>query len=207
MIRTRALQASLPSSVFEGWRIAAFDERDAAQVQAFYDANPAYFVSVSGKPALPTDGLDDLRELPPADWAWTGRWYIGWFDADDRLAAICDVTSDLLADSVWHLGLFIVDTARHGRGDAQRLYRALEDWAHANGAAWMRLGVVQGNARGEAFWARQGYVEVRVREGLTFGDATRAVRVMAKPLRDGSNKGGWIDAYLAIVPRDRPGAA
>lgn len=197
--RSRLLHAPLPSPMFEGWRIAVLDESDAARVQAFYDANPAYFVSVSGEPALPTDGLDDLRQLAPADWAWTGRWYLGYFDTGSRLATVADVTSDLLAAGVWHLGLFIVETARHGRGDAQTLYRALEDWARANGARWMRLGVVQGNARAEAFWARQGYVQVRVREGMTFGASTRTVRVMVKPL-----EGATLDEYLATVQRDRP---
>lgn len=133
-----------------------------------------------------------------------GRWYLGFFDAAGRLAAVADITSDLLAAGVWHLGLFIVETARHGRGEAQALYLAVEDWARANGAAWMRLGVVHGNARGEAFWARQGYVEVRRREGMTFGEVTRTVRVMVKPLVGGSKVGDSIDAYLAMVPRDRP---
>ncbi len=204
--RTRVLTVPLPAAPPVGWRIEVLHhdcETDAARVQAFYDANPAYFQSVSGEPALPTDGLEDLRGLPPADWPWTGVWYLGWFDPEDRLAAVTDVTSDMLAPSVWHVGLFIVETARHGGGDAQALYRSLEDWARANGARWMRLGVVQGNARAEAFWSRQGYVQMRVREGITFGDVTRTVRTMVKPL-DGGSASGTIDAYLAMVARDRP---
>jgi GNAT superfamily N-acetyltransferase len=204
---TRALRIALPSAPFERWRVAVCDERDAARVQAFYDANPAYFSSVSGKPALPTDGLDDLRQQPPADWPWTGRWYVGFFDAEDHLAAVADITSDLLAPGVWHLGLLIVETARHGRGDAHAVYRALEDWARANGAAWMRLGVVQGNVRAEAFWARQGYVQTRLREGIAFGELTRTVCVMVKLLGNlgvASSEGDSIEQYLTIVPRDRP---
>jgi GNAT superfamily N-acetyltransferase len=203
---TRALRIALPSPPFKRWRVAVFDERDAARVQVFFDANPAYFVSVTGKPALPTDGLDDLRQRPPDGWPWTGCWYFGFFDAEDHLAAVAVITSDLLAPSVWHLGLLIVETARHGRGDAQAVYLALEDWARANGAAWMRLGVVQGNARAEAFWARQGYVQTRLREGIAFGELTRTVRVMVKPLGSTSSEGGSIEQYLTMVPRDRPDA-
>jgi GNAT superfamily N-acetyltransferase len=186
-LRTRALATPLPTPPPGGWRVAVFDVSEAACVQ-------------------PTDGLEDLRGLPPTEWPWTGNWYLGWFDPEDRLAAVTDVTSDMLAPDVWHVGLFIVETARHGRGDAQALYRSLERWACANGARWMRLGVVQGNARAEAFWARQGYVQMRVREGITFGAATRTVRTMIKPLV-GPRDGGTVDDYLAMVVRDRPESA
>ena len=69
-----------------------------------------------------------------------------------------------------------------------------------NGARWVRLGVVVGNHRAERFWERQGFTEVRRRDGLTMGQRVNELRVMVKPL-----DGGQIADYLAMVPRDRPG--
>jgi hypothetical protein len=114
---------------------------------------------------------------------------------------MANVVEDLLASGVWHIGTFIVATSRHGTGDAQALYRGLEQWASANGANWLRLGVVTGNTRAERFWLSEGYVGTRTREGLPFGRQTRTVRIMVKPLA-----GGTLAEYLSIVPRDRPEA-
>jgi predicted GNAT superfamily acetyltransferase len=111
---------------------------------------------------------------------------------------MANVVSDLLASSVFHVGTFIVATARHGSGDAQALYRSLERWAVASGATFMRLGVVQGNARAERFWASEGYVRVRDRPGIPMGPRTVTVQVMVKPIA-----GGSLDHYVALVPRDR----
>ena len=70
------------------------------------------------------------------------------------------------------------------------------------GARWLRLGVVRGNARAERFWERCGYVQVRERGPVQMGRKTNLLRVMVKPLA-----GGTLDEYLALVARDRPGAA
>ena len=62
----------------------------------------------------------------------------------------------------------------------------------------MRLGVVQGNARAERFWASLGYVAVRQRQGVQMGQRLVTVRNMVKPLA-----GGRIEEYFALVPRDQ----
>jgi hypothetical protein len=86
-------------------------------------------------------------------------------------------------------------------GDAHALYRGLEAWAVSNGAAWLRLGVVQGNARAERFWQSLGYVQTRTRGGVQIGRQTNTLRVMFKPFANGTQ-----ESYLLLVPRDRPEA-
>jgi GNAT superfamily N-acetyltransferase len=137
-------------------------------------------------------------ELPPG-WSFTKKCVVGYIDPKGALVALANLVSDILAPGVWNVSTFIVATSRHGGGDAQLLYRSLERWARANGARWLRLGVVQGNARAERFWARMGYVETRLRHGVRFGPRTNTLRVMFKPLA-----GGSLEEYLSIVPRDRP---
>jgi hypothetical protein len=78
---------------------------------------------------------------------------------------------------------------------------ALEAWMAGEGAQWSRLGVVVGNARAERFWQREGYRDVRRREGVQIGDRVNDLRVMAKPLA-----GGTLAQYLELVARDRPGS-
>jgi predicted GNAT superfamily acetyltransferase len=116
-----------------------------------------------------------------------------------ELVAMANIISDLLAPGVWHIGLFVVATSRHGTGDAQTLHHGLETWAIANGAHWLRLGVVQGNARAERFWESLGYFETRTREGIVMGKLKNTIRVMVKPLA-----GDSLEQYLSLIERDRP---
>jgi GNAT superfamily N-acetyltransferase len=138
--------------------------------------------------------------LPPG-WPYTKKWIIALHDDTGALRAMANVFSDLLAPGVWHVGTYIVGRPWRGTGAARRWYDALEAWAQVNGARWMRLGVVAGNARAEAFWAACGYREVRVRKGIEMGARINTVRVLLKPLA-----GDSLADYLAQVPRDRPEA-
>ena len=191
----------LLSSAISGLRTAELGAGNEALLQHFFDTNPQYFMAVNGEPAGPNEGQEELHCELPAGWPCTKKWLIGYLDEAGELQAIANLFSDLLAPGVWHISLLIVASARHGNGDAHVLYRSLEAWAAQNGARWIRLGVVQGNARAERFWERMGFVEVRRREGEVMGRLTNTLRVMAKPLA-----GDSLDDYLALVPRDRPPA-
>ena len=192
--------ATLPPSPVAGLRTVALTRGDAARLQRFFDDNPAYFLAVQGEPAGAGTARDELTGTPPPGMPYSQLWHVGYVDdATGRMAAFAGIVTDLVAEGVCHIGLFIVENARHGNGDAPRLYAGLEDWARAHGAAWMRLGVVVGNARGQRFWSRCGFLPVRLREGYAMGQRTNTVQVMVKPLAERT----LVD-YLALVERDRP---
>lgn len=177
-------------------------------LQAFLDANPAYWLTVNGRPPPPDLARIEFDERPPPHLGWTRRWFLGVFDAASALQGLVEVVSDLGAPGVWHLGLFLLASDRHGRGDAQALHTALLAWAAAQGARWMRLGVVAGNARAERFWAGQGYAETRVREGVDTGGRVNTLRVMVRALHGTQADAGTdLAAYRALVPRDMPGSS
>jgi GNAT superfamily N-acetyltransferase len=172
---------------------------DILELQRFFEANPEYFHAVEGRAPGPGEAIDEFHSQPPAEWGFTRTWLLGFVDDANSLVGMAGVVSDLLAVNVWHLGLFIVATSRHGSGEARALYRALEDWAIRGGAQWLRLGVVEGNARAERFWEKAGFVEVRKRFAVEMGQRVNTLRVMAKPLA-----GGTLEQYTALVIRDRP---
>ena len=191
--------ARLPSSSIPGLHTIEITSEHEQELQRFFEANPQYFLSVNGESAGPNEAHEEIHGELPSGWSFTKKWPVGYVNTEGSLVAFANVVSDLLAAGVWHIGLFIVATSRHGTGDARTLYRGLETWAASNGAAWLRLGVVKGNARAERFWEGLGYVETRMRAGVEMGKLTNTLRVMVKPLANGS-----IEQYLSLVERDRP---
>jgi GNAT superfamily N-acetyltransferase len=171
-------------------------------LQALFDANPAYFQTVNGRDANPGEAQVEFDELPPPHLPFRARWMLGVFDDAGTLVGVVLVLSDLGAPGVWHLALFLLATTLHGSGSAAPLHAAMEQWAIADGARWMRLGVVKTNARGRRFWERCGYRTVRVRENMDTGGRLNDLLVCMKPLA-----GGSTEDYLALVPRDRPDSA
>lgn len=193
------MPTTLPVSPLPGVHTIELTADHAPLLQRFFESNPAYFLTTSGEPAGPGEALEEITGALPAGMSFTKKWVIGYVGADGGLIAIANVVTDLLATAVFHIGTFILATDRHGSGDAQRLHHGLEAWSLANGAAWMRLGVVVGNTRAERFWAACGYVPVRDRPGTQMGKRVVTVRVLVKPLAAGT-----LDEYLSLVPRDRP---
>ncbi len=178
---------------------------DVPCLQAFYDANPEYFIAINGCAAPPDAAATDFDERPPPHLSHSAHPCLGLFEASPAgagaLAGVAIIAIDLGLPGVWHLALFIIATRLHGGGAAQGAYAALERWAHGRGASYLRLGVVLGHARAECFWQRQGFVELRRREGIDTGGRINTLRTMLKALGSGS-----VWAYLEAVPRDRPGS-
>jgi GNAT superfamily N-acetyltransferase len=193
------MSSPLPASPIPSLAVIELTAEHEPLLQRLFEANPDYFLTVQGEPARPDEAFQEIHDSPPADIPFTRQWVIGYQRADGALIAVTSVVADIFAEKVWLIGLFLIDTSRRGSGDAQALYRSIEEWVIAQGGHWLRLGVVIGNQRAERFWASRGFVETRIREGYRIGDQLNRLRVMAKPLA-----GGTLDEYLALVARDRP---
>jgi GNAT superfamily N-acetyltransferase len=183
----------------EGYRAFDLAACDIPTIQAFLERNPEYFVSHEGSPPGMRQAEEEFEsELPPG-WTFSRKWSIGILGLSGAVEAFMTIVSDMLAPDVWHIGLFILATDKHGQGTATRIYERIESWLIASGAKWLRLGVIVGNSRAERFWQRSGFSEVRRRHGVKIGEKIHSVRVMVKPLTSAS-----LHDYLAAVPRDRP---
>lgn len=185
----------------EGFRAVEMFAFDVPRLQAFFEANPAYFQAVSDAGPGPNAAREDFEAAPPADWPCQRKWMVLFVDGEGEVLAMADILAGLFAPAVWHVGLFIAATSLHGSGRPGALYEALEGWMKGRGARWLRLGVVERNERAARFWRRMGFSEVRVREGCEVGGREHRLHVMAKPLAAAD----W-DWYHRQVPRDRPAA-
>jgi GNAT superfamily N-acetyltransferase len=170
---------------------------DLPLLQKFYERNPQYHQLVEGAPPGPDAAQQTFDSRPPNDWPLDKKWLVRFSDAEGQMVGIADLLENLFVDGVWHLGLFILATRLHGTG--RTWYDALESWLRQQGCTWIRLGVVEGNARAERFWQKCGYREVRKRLRVPMGNKVHDIRVMVKPLA-----GGTMREYLSAVARDRP---
>lgn len=181
---------------FAGRRLG---EADLPELQAFFEANPDYFLTVCGEPPASNEARQELDDRPPSEMPFDDAFLLGVFDHSGHWVAMTSLVSNLLAPHVWHIGLLIVATPLHGSGVATRMVAALEEWLRRQGAQWIRLGVVLGNTRAERFWEKCAYQEVRRRSEVVIGRCVHTLRVMVKPLHDRG-----LDDYLRLVARDRP---
>jgi len=172
---------------------------EVPEVQRFLEANPEYYLRVSGEPPGPGAAQEELEALPPAEWDFERKSLVAFRDASGAIIGVAEMVANLFAAGVWHIGLFIIATRLHGTGAAQLWYGALESWLGSQGCEWIRLGVAQGNAPAERFWEKLGYRELRKREGVQLGEQLHTIRVLMKPLA-----GRPVSDYLSLVARDRP---
>ena len=184
-----------------GYRCRLLDAACVADLQSFYEANPAYFLNVEGQPPGPRTAQEAFDARPPEGWTYDRKIMVGFHDDKGALVAMADIISNLFVAGIWHIGLFVVASRLHGSAASGELYRGLEGWMLSQGARWLRLGVVIGNTRAERFWERMGYTEVRKRTGIAMGKRVNDLRVMVKPLTGESRS-----MYLAAVARDREDA-
>jgi len=181
------------------FRVFELVEVDIAVIQQLFDANPEYSQMVLGRALRDGDAHGVFHDRPPAEFPMGRKFMLGFVDAEDELLGAAEIVSDLFAQSVWHIGLFLVATNQHGNGLAHQLYEAIELATQTDGARWLRLGVVADNVRGVRFWQRCGFQQVRVREDYAPGERQHTLQVMVKPLSSGG-----VPGYLALVQRDRP---
>lgn len=178
--------------------VRALHAEQVPALQSLFDANPQYFNLVAGQPPRPNEAQIVFDDRPPTHLTFTNRWFAGVYDRSQVLKGLLVLLSDLSAQGVWHIALFFLDASVRGTGAAKDLHTALEAFAAAAGARWLRLGVIVGNQPAERFWSKCGYEEVRTRSIVNVSGDTRISRVMIKPL-----PGGTRAAYLDLVPRDR----
>ena len=161
-------------------------------MQRFFERNREYFLAVNGEAPGTDEARNEFADVPPAGMPYRAMSLLGFFDDGGELIGVATIVADFIQPHVWHVGLFIVASARTAAESPTRSTpaRALDGRSGRRGCAWASSRATQGGR----FWLRCGYVQVRERGPLTMGTKTIVLRVMAKPLA-----GGTIAEYLALV--------
>ncbi|MDX5930771.1 GNAT family N-acetyltransferase [Acidiphilium acidophilum] len=132
------------------------DPDDRGRVAALSIACADYAELVTGLPPTSRDGDCFFDDLPPGR-TTASMLKLGISDDRDRLIALLDVVMDYPDAGVWYVGLLLIHPEFRRQGLGRSLVNGLASHARAQGAASLRLGVVEANAPALAFWLRLGF--------------------------------------------------
>jgi len=129
------------------------------EVFGVYDTNQDFFLLTQGSVATIESSAGDVDALPP-DCDAGQKLYVGIWQ-NSRAVAVLDVIERYPEQTSFWIGLIIV----HGDLQGARLGSAVVDAvigaAKTVGYETARLGVVQNNLKGIAFWQRHGFETTR----------------------------------------------
>lgn len=168
--------------------------------QTFLEANPAYSEMVAGRPPLPDEAERELTDfpasIPPEDVHVLGLRLAG------ELVGFAGILRAWPVQGISFIGLFQIAESRHGTGTAHTVYGALERWMIERfSPRWLRLAVVEVNARARRFWERAGYHEIERKHDLAIGKLTHTAVILIK-----ATGGGDDDDYRNFVAAGTPPA-
>ncbi len=155
---------------------------DRGLLTALCESCADYFEMVTGLPPGPDDVEALYAELPEA-LPPSAKILLGIFaEGSDRLVGVIDALWDYPAPGQCYVGLLLVEPTQRKRGLGATVYHAFEEWAYGEGAASVRLGVVEGNHLALKFWRRLGFEVVDSRGPRRFGLLDHTVLVLTRSI-------------------------
>ncbi len=155
--------------------------------QDFLEANPAFSEMLAGRPPLADEASHELTDFPasvrPADAYVIGLRLAG------EIVGFAGVLRSWPVEGVSQITLFQIAESQQGSGAAHVIHAALDRWMiDAFAPRWLRLGVVEVNARGRRFWERVGYHEIERKPGFELGHLTHTLLIMIKSVQGGDDE-------------------
>lgn len=153
---------------------------DLDKVAGFYRAAPDYWQRAEGHPPGREKAMQFFLDVPPncnAD--ETQR--LGLF-FDERLSGLADVSFGYPDVGDAYLGLMILGPWARNAGTGALFLRHIEGLARAADARKLYLAVKTINARGRAFWEREGFSATGLSGFSVVGEARQELHRLVKPL-------------------------
>jgi len=138
------------------WQIRELaPDDDLPLVAAFYDEAADYWLLADRRPPDLQKARDFFTDCPPGcDPARSHR--LGLFE-HGRLSGLAELSFGFPAPEDAYLGLMILAPRMRGRGAGRFFLARVTELARASGCPRLYLAVLDENARGRAFWQREGF--------------------------------------------------
>ncbi len=107
---------------------------------------------------------------------------LGVYNPIGQLVGFVTSPPDYPSVGDWYIGVMVLAPEERGMGLGEGLYRAFEVWAGEQGAIRILLSVVDDNPRGQRFWERMGFSEMKRVPPKLRGAKTQGVVEMVRRL-------------------------
>ena len=150
-------------------------EEDTLDIDAFstvYDVNPITEAEISDVYNLcrenrryyryaktePTKrNLTEVISEMPDGTESSQKHFMGFWDKEGELVAICDLITDYKEKGEAFIGWFMVDAKRQGQGIGSQIFADMRASLSAQGYHYLELGVIENNTEAAAFWTSVGF--------------------------------------------------
>lgn len=157
-------------------------EEEIQDAFAIYASNPEYFEIVSHK--VPTRNDVEMDMLTKPDGLAGERKHYGVYCLNGEAVALTDILEGFPEDDVYYIGLFMIKGDKQRRGLGRSLFLQLAETARAKGFERIRLGVVEENQKGLAFWETMGLAQIRTVKAESGTDREGVIFVLEKKLTE-----------------------
>jgi len=118
-------------------------------------SNAHYYAYEQDHPLTYDEAVEDITHIPQ-EISPQQKWDVGFYRGG-RMLAVMDCAQGYPEEDILWLGLFMVDAAYARQGIGREIVEAFCRAGKENAFRRVRLGCIQENAEGFAFWSRMGF--------------------------------------------------
>lgn len=122
--------------------------------EVFYQYHPPFVTKESV--------IEDMRDLPPGK-TYRDKFFVGFFKGGS-LIAFMDLVLGYPSEETAYIGLFMVSADCQCKGVGSTIVRECISYLRGAGYTKVRLGTDIGNPQSNAFWVKNGFIQVGKKE-------------------------------------------
>ncbi|NCB73391.1 MAG: GNAT family N-acetyltransferase [Clostridia bacterium] len=165
-----------------GYRISELGKKTPAELLDLCVRCSDYYLLHCGVSPAEREVREILDDLPPNK-GYEDKFVLGVLNNQNKLVGVLDIIRDYVDKGEWTIGLMLLDPLVRGKRLGQTVHSALIDWARGLGAKSFRIGVIEENLNGQAFWKAMGYQKIKD-VSMLLTEKTHTVNVMALTFKD-----------------------
>jgi len=146
--------------VSNGYKIKTIEDNSLKEIERLIFECSDYYKLCADAPPSKDDALEIFTALPPGK-QYEDKYSLGVFNTSNRLIGVVDIVKNYPATGEWMLGLLLIKPNERSNGLGRTIHAGLVEWARTNGAASIRIGVIEDNIKAEKFWFELGYVKIK----------------------------------------------
>ena len=143
-------------SLSSEYKVKRITRSDISDVYDLAKANTKYYSCMNTEPT--PDSLTEVISEVPDGAGETDKFFVGFYDKDDKLTAVMDLITGYPEKDDAFIGWFMVDAELQGKGIGSQIFADVRAAMKAQNYDKLSLECASSNEDAVAFWSSQGFV-------------------------------------------------